>query len=180
MVVYPFLCVGCLDSLAWQAWGGLLRSYQAENPQDKHLTPIFALIDRLRETAGGFMADTNKPKFTPFLIPDQLHILKLKKKQALEKWLNKVACRKEHRHVQNLYRAAVYLLTQPNTYVLLQRIEKADGDVILVRFLKKNPLPADKEVFILDAMANRESLKAIAPAWDFERGRVRRGIIGRI
>ena len=151
---------------AWQAWGQMLRRYQADHPKDKHLRPIFALIDWLGETAGAFLADANKPKYAPYLIPDHLHVPKLKKKQALEKWLNKAACRKEHRHVQNLYRAAVYLLSQPDTYVLLQRIEKPDGDVILVRFLKKNPLPADKEVFILDATANRELLKAIAPDWD--------------
>jgi hypothetical protein len=38
--------------------------------------------------------------------------------------------------------------------------------VVVVRFRKKNPLPKDKEVFILDATANEELIRALAPEWE--------------
>jgi len=40
-----------------------------------------------------------------------------------------------------------------------------EQEIINVRFRKKNPLPEDREVFILDATANKELLHAIAPEW---------------
>ena len=84
----------------------------------------------------------------------------------MERWLNKNAFKEANRHVHNLLEAAIYLLTEPTGYVLLERIPKDTTDIIVIRFRKKNPLPEDKEVFILDATAHEELIRAIAPGWD--------------
>jgi hypothetical protein len=38
----------------------------------------------------------------------------------------------------------------------------------MVRFRKRNPIPEDREVFILDATANEDLLRAIFPDWTFQ------------
>jgi len=147
----------------WKAWGLLLRNYSENN-----LEPIFALVDWLGEISSEFAAmkdrDGEKVRFHAYTVP--VHQPRFRTNAALEQWLNTMAHRKEYGHVHNLYNAAAYLLSKPDASILLQRIVKDDGDVVLVRFLKKNPLPEDKEVFILDATANEELLRAVAPDWE--------------
>ena len=42
------------------------------------------------------------------------------------------------------------------------------GDKIIVRFRYKHPLPEDKEIFILDATANEDLIRALAPGWEIK------------
>src|SRR6185295_12404218 len=81
-------------------------------------------------------------------------------------WLNTQAFKAENRHVPNLYDPALFLLTQPKSWVLLERIAGIDKDTIVVGFRMKHTVPEDKEVFLLDATANEELIRAIAPGWE--------------
>ena len=132
--------------------------------------PILSCVDWLGQIASEFatMKDHEGKKLTfhAYAIPHALHQPHFRKNASLEQWLNTMAHRKEYGQVHNLYNAAAYLLSKPDAHILLQRIAKDDGDVVLVGFLKKNPLPEDKEVFILDATANEELLRAVASDWE--------------
>ena len=84
----------------------------------------------------------------------------------MQDWLDKAACQKDNHGVHNLYNAASYLLTDPNAAVIMERISKNGEDVVVIRFRKRNPLPEDREVFLLDATANEDLIRAIAQGWD--------------
>ena len=101
-------------------------------------------------------------KFAPYLVPEHLKKPQFAKASSLEGWLNKA--HNQDRPVPNLYDAAAYLLTEPEAAVFLEKI----GDMIKVRFRRKHPLPEDKEIFILDATANEDLLRALAPGWEIK------------
>ncbi len=152
-----------------QAWGEMLRRWEEAHDHDAHphTQALFGLIEWIEDTAQEFLNFTDA-KFMPYHLPERLHEPDLKKLPSIEKWFNKVAFKEENRQVHNLYQAATYLLITADASVLLERISQKDGDVVVVRFRKKNPLPEDKEVFMLDATANEELLRAIAPDWNIE------------
>jgi hypothetical protein len=109
-----------------------------------------------------------KVKFRPYQLPEQLHVADIEKLTEAEEWLSRTSHKPQNRQTHNLYRYAIYLLRQPGASVLLERIPADDGDAAVVRFRKLNPLPEDKEVIVLDATANEELLRAVAPDWDFK------------
>jgi len=150
----------------WMAWSQLLEDWPQDRQQMEHGTDLRALVQWLQTVVTDFEDDPTKPKFLPLPIPDELHRPGLKKLSSLERWLNKASTEPGNRLVPNLYNEALYLLTEPDAPILLERIERHDGDVIVVRFLRRHPLPEDKEVFILDATANEAIVRALAPDWD--------------
>lgn len=155
----------------WRAFAEMLK----RNGDDK-ATPSTAPIQRLIEWLAqiehefsGAVGDDGEPaKFKVFSFPPELHVPAFDKDSGLEEWLNKSAYMKANREVKNLYGAAVYLIREPGTYVLLERIKKADVEIVNVRFRQKHSLPDDKETFILDATANEEMIRAIAPGWEIK------------
>jgi hypothetical protein len=147
----------------WESWLAMIEKSESKADQ----TALRNLVSWLKTAQADFvpaMKDDEKLKFQPCVVPDSIRVPGMKASPALEEWLHKNAARNPS--VFNLYKAALYLLTEPSSYVLLERIVKEEGDLILIRFRKKNPLPEDKEVFVLDATANEELLKAMAPGWD--------------
>lgn len=179
ILVYDENCVDFLlesksnNLTDWQAWGMMLRQWQAEKPKDAALVdPFLKLIDWLNQTVEVFQkqaAEDKAPvKFAPFTLPDEIKQAEIKKIPRLVNWLTSLAFTAEHRHVTNLYDAARYLLTAPDTYVLLERFGNSPSSPVKVRFRKRNPLPEDKEVFILDATANEDLIRALAPGWDVQ------------
>ena len=160
----------------WLAWAELLMKRlqcgRADAEMKSHIISLLQLVSWLEQMSNEFAATTDdqrRPvKFKPFLIPDHVRCSKIKKSPALASWLQRQAFKKEHRHIPNLYEAAIHLLMQVDGSVLFERIEARDGDVINVRFRMKHPLPEEKEVFILDATANEELIRALAPGWDIK------------
>ena len=153
----------------WQSWCNMVQQWNANHPLSKKFQ---ALMDWLKQVETEFLKAVDvhgaKPKFCPVVLPDELRLGEPQSNSSLTNWLDKNACRKANRDVHNLTDAAIYLLTQPASYVLLERIAKAEGDLALVRFRKKNLLPRNKEVFILDATANEELIRALAPSWEIQ------------
>jgi len=170
----------CVDSLLepvsytlaqWQAWGDMIQKCSEEHPKTKEaVDPLLGLLNWLGEIVNDFTMRTTESnslsKFHPYPVPDEIKHGDLPKSKKLVRWLNSEAFSDRHRQVPNLYDAARYLLTASDTYVLLERFGNSPNSPVNVRFRKKNPLPEDKEVFILDATANEELLRAIAPDWD--------------
>lgn len=152
----------------WTAWSGLLEGWPKDRQQVEHATDLLALVRWLQNAVTDFENDPTKPKFLPLPIPGDLHRPGLRKSSALERWLNKASTEPGNRLIPNLYNEALYLLTEPDVSILLERIERHDGDVVLVRFRRRHPLPEDKEVFILDATANEDIIRALAPDWDIQ------------
>jgi len=153
----------------WRNWSAMVQRWK---PDHDLSTAFSALVDWLERAQQEFLRaiDDNgdKVKFRPVAVPDDIRIGTLASTSALTDWLDKNAYKEANRQVQNLTNAALYLLTEPTGYVLFERIIKEDGDIVIVRFRKKNPLPKGKEVFILDATANEELIKAVAPGWDIK------------
>jgi hypothetical protein len=170
----------CLDLLLepiahrvsrWREWVDMLLQKERKRSQNtKQIASFSSLIEWMEKIEQEFLlavdADQKPIKFRPYLVPDAIKPPDVNKSETISEWLDKNAYREENRHVHNLYSAAVYLLSEPGSYVLLERIEKGEEVVVLIRFRKKNPLPEDKEVFVLDATANEELLRAVAPGWD--------------
>lgn len=152
----------------WTAWRRLLEGWPKDRQQMDHSNDLRTLVQWLLNAVTDFENDPTKPKFLPLPIPGDLHRPGLKKSPSLDRWLNKTSTEPNNRLVPNLYNEALYLLTEPNASILLERIERHDGDVVLVRFRRRHPLPEDKEVFILDATANEDILRALAPDWDIQ------------
>lgn len=151
----------------WRAWAEMLRRW--EKDKDYHGHPhakmLFALVEWLDKIAQEFLTALDA-KFVPYPVPKELQNPDLQKMEALLKWCDKAAYHADNRSVHNLYNAAFYLLTHPDAAIVLERINKASEDIVVVRFRKNNPLPEDREVFLLDATANEELIRAIAPGWD--------------
>lgn len=157
----------------WRSWADMIRRKKKtkDSSLNSHTNDLLALVEWLEQIGQEFLftSDENAQplKFKPELLPDDLHRPDIAKLPSLQSWLNRSACKKENQSVQNLYTAAIYLLKTPDSHVILERIRKDDGDVVKVRFRKKNPVPDDKEVFILDATANEQLVRAVFPGWDF-------------
>lgn len=151
----------------WQGWAGMVRHWSDKAGRHRaHADPLLALVGWL-ERVGGQLLDARDPddepvKFALHAVPDDLRVPGLARSATLGKWLNHNAGRKEHRGVRNLCDAALYLLTTADAHVVIER----KGDAAVVRFRRRNPLPPDKEVFILDATAKEELLRAALPGWD--------------
>lgn len=142
----------------WQAW------LQMISQSDENTDAIRSLIEWMARLQVEFLLQTpaEKVKFLPVEIPAELK--RDVSSSRLETWLNKNA--DKYPKIQNLYRESVYLLSQPASHVLLERIEGEKHDTVRIRFRMKHSLPEDKEVFILDATANVDLIRAIAPDWD--------------
>lgn len=179
IVVFDENCIDlllapCCYSLdAWLSWAHLLteRHSTARGELKNHLQSLLRLVSWLESAAMEFSTtkdEQGRPiKFQPFRLPADVHSPDTKKSPALVTWLNQQAFKAENRHIPNLYSAAIHLLTQMDGAVLLERIP-GDKDVINVRFRAKHPLPEDKEVFILDATANEDLIRALVPGWDIQ------------
>jgi hypothetical protein len=153
----------------WLAWGEMLRRWE-EDQQYQGYPPtkqLFALIEWLDATAQDFLT-TLDAKFVPYAVPKELQDPSTHKIGIIQDWLDKAAYKQDNRSVHNLYNAASYLLTHPDAAIILERITKKDEDVVVVRFRKNNPLPEDREVFLLDATANEDLIRAIAPGWEIK------------
>ena len=150
----------------WRAWGDMLRRCELDqkhgHPQTKQL---LALIEWLDATAEDFLTNMDA-KFTPYAIPQDLQNPDALKIDTVQKRLDKAAYKQDNRKVHNLYNAAFYLLTAPDAAIIMERISKHDKDVVVIRFRKRNPLPPDREIFLLDATPNEALIRAIAPGWD--------------
>lgn len=151
----------------WRSFGQMVSRWDADHP----LTEAFVqLVDWLKQIETKFLGAVDehgaKLKFSPVPVPFEIKLSEIDSTDRLTNWLDKNAHKENNRHVQNLTNAAIYLLTEPASFVLLERIAMKDGDLVVVRFRKKNPLPQDKEVFILDATANEELITALAPGWE--------------
>ena len=88
--------------------------------------------------------------------------------ESLTRWLHANANREGHKGISNLYDAALYLLNAEDGHVFLERIkgDKDEPDKVFVRFRRRHPLPIDREVFLLDATADPDLIRAILPGWD--------------
>jgi hypothetical protein len=166
IVVFDENCIDLLlepvvtDLDDWRSWLAMAGKYD-----DELVKPFRSLVAWLEQAQSEFLdkeTKRDKPKFLPVEVP--LDIKGSFAAPGLEAWLNAHAAK--YPKVRNLYQQAIYLLNQADSHVLLERIEKPEGDLAQIRFRKKNPLPADKEIFVLDATANEELLRAIAPEWD--------------
>ena len=151
----------------WRAWGDMLRRWEEDQQYQghPHTKQLLALIDWMDATAQDFLTNLDA-KFVPYAIPKELHDPESEKLAIVQDWLDKAACHEHNRTVHNLYNATAYLLTDPNAAIIMERISKKDEDIVVVRFRKRNPLPEDREVFLLDATANEDLIRAIAPGWD--------------
>ncbi len=144
----------------WRAWGALFEHWPKNDGQRQHADQLAALVNWMEAAAADFRQSSDK--FRPHSIPDRLRRPQFVKHPSLAAWLNKA--HNQDRPVPNLYDAAAFLLTQPDAAILLERI----GDKIIVRFRQKHLLPEDKEIFILDATANENLIRALAPGWEIK------------
>ncbi|MGA2616497.1 MAG: bifunctional DNA primase/polymerase [Thermoguttaceae bacterium] len=157
---------------AWLAWASLVaeRYRSARGELKSHLQSVLRLVSWLESAALEFSTTKdqhNRPiKFRPYRVPSEVHSPSARKSPALVRWLNAQAFQAENHRTPNLYTPAIHLLTQMDGSVLLERIPADDKDAINVRFRANHPLPNDKEVFILDATANEDLIRALAPGWD--------------
>lgn len=138
----------------WRAWGNLIQNWPKPGVQREHAQRLLAFVNWLDLTATEFLQTGEK--FKPYAIPAGLHTSKLEKSGALIEWLHR-----EPRQCPNLYEDAIYLLTKAGAAIIMENIQ----GVANVRFRRKHPLPQDKEIFILDATANEELIRAMAPGW---------------
>jgi hypothetical protein len=157
----------CLDLLlapvahplsAWRAWGGLYREAvgpQIDRPGFRPVLDLLAWLDAAAEEFG-----QSGKKFAHVAVPERLRA-EVRASPIVQYRLTRVAGRG---WVPNLYAAAVYLLTEPDAHVLFERGGGTSG--IWVRFRRRHPLPEDREVFVLDATASEELIRAAAPGWD--------------
>jgi hypothetical protein len=151
----------------WRAWGAMLGRWEQDRGQHGHpqTKRIFGLIDWLDATAQDFLTRL-EAKFTPYPVPKDLQAPDLQVVESILAWSDRAAYHQDNRSVHNLCNAASYLLTHPDAAIILERINKENEDVVVVRFRKNNPLPEDREVFLLDATAHEDLIRAIAPGWD--------------
>ncbi len=145
---------------AWSAWGALIQRWPKNDGQRQHADHLTTLVNWMEAAAADFQQSSDK--FRPYSIPDHLHDPQFTNSPSLEAWLNKA--HSQERPVPNLYDDATYLLTQPEAAILLEKI----GENIIIRFRRKHPLPEDKEVFILDATANEDLIRVMAPDWEIK------------
>jgi len=171
VVVFDENCLDLLLSpvahplVAWTAWAKLLRRYRAtDDLVTEHVERLLALADWLEGRAGEFRE--GQETCQAYVVPAEIKHQGLTKLPEIEDWLHQIASKPARQRAPNLYGLALYLLTEPDSHVLLQRVGK--GGKIMVRFRKRNPLPEDKEVFILDATANEDLLRAVAVGWDVQ------------
>lgn len=156
------------DRLAdWTAWKAMVGRWKDKNGRRAgHADRLLALVGWLERVGEHLLTardgDDRPVKFAVHALPDDLHAPSLTRSKSLGGWLNRNAGRREYRDVRNLYDAALYLVTTEGAHVILER----KGDAVLVRFRRRNPLPPDKEVFVLDATGNEELLRAALPGWD--------------
>jgi hypothetical protein len=144
----------------WRAWGALIQRWPKNDFQRKQVDLLAALVNWLDTIAADFQQ--SEKKFKPYRIPDHLRKSNLEKSTLLERWMNRT--HDKDRPIPNLYDAATYLLTTPDAAILLEKI----GDEIIVRFRRKHSLPEDREIFILDATANEDLIRALAPDWEIK------------
>lgn len=144
----------------WSAWGRLIQNWAKTDLQRAHANHLIAMVAWLEGIANAFQQTDDK--FRPYAVPDELAVPSLEASPSLQRWLNRAGTDKRNHHIPNLYSSAIYLLTEPGVAILLERI----GDNIIVRFRRKHPLPENKEIYILDATANEELIRALAPGWD--------------
>ena len=144
----------------WSAWGNLIRNWPKNAGQRQHADHLIALVKWLEQVADEFQHSAKK--FRPYAVPDELLTPHLEASPSLQGWLNRAGADKGNHHIPNLYSSAIYLLTKPGGAILLERI----GDNIIVRFRQQHPLPEEREIFILDATANEDLIRALAPGWD--------------
>lgn len=168
---FDFILGGVSHDLnQWRDWFDMMSHWDGDA---KHIEAFRSLIDWLTGKTAEFAKAVDKDakplKFKVVPLPNALRVQGLQRHEALDDWLNHHAHLDKYRHVDNLYDIAMYLLTEPTSYVMLERIPDKEKEIIKVRFRKRNPLPEDREVFLLDATANEELLKAIAPGWDIQR-----------
>lgn len=160
IVVFDENCIDLLlepvatDLDDWRAW----LKMASQSGQD--VERIRSLVGWLGEAENKFLLQDNQ-KYLPVEVPTEM---KGQIESDVGPWLNANA----HRFpkVTNLYREAVYLLTQPDSHVLFERCEGQKQDIARIRFRMRHLLPEDKEVYVLDATANEDLLRAIAPGWD--------------
>lgn len=153
----------------WRNWSAMVQRWKPDHDLTKAFAALVKWLEQAqREFLGAVDDNGDKVKFRPVVVPGELKLPEPQSTNSLIDWLDKNAYKEVNRHVQNLTTAAIYLLTEPSSYVLLERIAKDDGDLVIVRFRKKNPLPKEKEVFILDATANEELIKTLAPDWQIQ------------
>jgi len=153
---------------AWAAWGDLFRQWAIETDvaDDPAVSSVLKFIDWLQDCQKRFqdriIARRGKVKFAPFTIPDELKHSEFDIPSAFSKWLMDVAFGERGGGIHNLSRHVAYLLTSEDTHIFLERFGGLDGSDN-IRFRKRHPLPDDKEVFVLDATANEELLRAVVP-----------------
>ncbi len=160
IVIFDENCIDLLlepvstDLDDWRAW----LKMASQSGQD--VERFRSLVEWLGVNENKFLLKTT-PKFLPLEIPSEL---KGPIETDLLAWLNANA----HRfpNVRNLYRESMYLLSQPGSHVLFERCEGPKQETAKIRFRIRHPLPEEKEVFVLDATANEDLLRAIAPEWD--------------
>ena len=151
----------------WRSWGEMLRRWETERDQHGHpqTKRIFGLIDWLATTAQDFLT-TLDAKFVPYPVPKDIQAPDLEIAGNILDWCDRSAYQKDNRSVHNLHNAASYLLTHPDAAIIMERITRDNEDIVVVRFRRINPLPEDREVFLLDATAHEDMIRAIAPGWD--------------
>ena len=172
IVVFDENCIDLLlepvsHSLAeWRSWLEMVRRWDPNHELTNTFQRLVEWIEKSEQSfLGALDSDGEKLKFSPVKVPQELKRA-IPSTASLREWLDKNAFKDANRGTQNLIDTAVYLLSEPDSYVLLERICLQDHDLAIIRFRKRNPLPEDKEVFILDATANEDMLRAIAPDWD--------------
>lgn len=153
----------------WTSWVEMLErelGAKASRSYRRLLDWLVAEIDVFRPE----MTDSReRKKYKSITIPAHLRDRRPRLSKESIRSLSKTAHKSENKRTINLVTQANYLLNTDGSTVILERIsrkEKDHDDVFKVRFRKKNPLPVDKEVFLLDATANEDLTKAIAPDWE--------------
>lgn len=146
----------CHSLASWAKWARVVKKRHQAVAQD-HTARLLALTDWLAAMAEELLNSGDKNHY--FRVPGKLKSEALSIDNDLNKWLHSQASKQ----LPNLYSLALYLLNEPESYVLLEAAGKGG---VRVRFRKVNPLPKDKEVFILDATASPEIVRAVAPGWD--------------
>lgn len=172
VVVFDENCIDLIlapvehDLSEWRAWGELMeaRMEKSRPKMRRHIRKLAALVRWLRVTARDFRKEEGRTKAVA--VPDVYKHFKLRKSPALQRWLNGRAGGGSRRAVPNLYDPALYLLTEGGSYVLFEKYRREGRTRVRVRFRRWHRLPEDREVFILDATANEEIIRAAAPGWD--------------
>lgn len=158
----------------WVAWGLLVRRWadQADAAGHPDVAPLLRLVEWLEAAAAGFLGrkdgEGDPLKFELHELPEGRRAAGVEKAEALDGWLHKNATRDGHKRVPNLYGPCLYLLSVPDAHVFLERISRGEDeeDAVVVRFRRRNALPEDREVFLLDATADPALVRAVLPGWD--------------